>query len=83
MAESPTAGRPHRFRGIALPLVFLQNPVSDLRDTVFPEPFETEIPDMRSIRLSQEGRQANDPVSLFVDRRAAVARSFILFLPQD
>ena len=44
-------GRLNRFRGIALPLVLLQNPVSDLRDAVFPEPFEAEIPDMRSVRL--------------------------------
>ena len=51
MLESPTACRPYRFRGIALPLVFLQNSVSDLSDPVFPEPFETEIPDMRSVRF--------------------------------
>ena len=41
--EGPAAGRLHRFRGIALPPVFLQNPVSDLRNAVFPEPFEAEM----------------------------------------
>ena len=43
-------GRLNRFRGIALSLVLLQNPVSDLRDPVFTEPLKAEIPDMRSVR---------------------------------
>ena len=43
MPECPTAGRLHRFRGIALPPVFLQNSVSDLCDPIFPEPFEAEV----------------------------------------
>ena len=51
MPKRPTAGRLHRFRGIALPLVFFQNSVSDLCNPVFLEPFEAEIPDMRAVRL--------------------------------